>query len=80
MSHGAGSILQDYGAAASGKPTATTSRSETLRTAGPFDLSPAQDDTSSLGGIIVTALLVIYPALAIVAAVVVGLRLSGAGA
>ena len=80
MSHSAESILNDDGAATRVKPMAVTSGSETLRTVGPFDPSPGQDDTSGLGSVIVTGLLVIYPALAIVAAVVVGLRLSGAGA
>jgi hypothetical protein len=47
---------------------------------GPFDPAPAHERDPGFAGIVVTGLLVVYPALAIVAAVIVGLKLSGAGA
>jgi hypothetical protein len=45
--------------------------------AGPFDISPAtRDDETSIPDALITGLLIIYPALATVVAVIVGLFLS----
>lgn len=54
-------------------------RSRALVAAGPFEVSEvrAADETNSLSGALLTGLLVVYPLLATVAAVVVGLTLSG---
>ena len=46
--------------------------------AGPFDASNRQDrDASGVSGALMTGLLVVYPAFATVAAIVIGLFLSG---
>ncbi len=48
--------------------------------AGPFDVTQAQVQGGGFGSVLVTGLLVIYPAFATVAAIVVGLSLSSGGA
>jgi hypothetical protein len=49
--------------------------------AGPFDVSPEHEDgASTVADALITGLLVVYPAIATVVAVVVGLSLSGSGA
>jgi hypothetical protein len=79
MSRIAGPLLRDDAASAR-MPAALASRSAPLQRAGPFDPAPAHERDPGFAGIVVTGLLVVYPALAIVAAVIVGLKLSGAGA
>ena len=78
MSRIAGPILHD--GASARMPAALASRSDPLQRVGPFDPAPAHERDPGFAGIVVTGLLVVYPALAIVAAVIVGLKLSGAGA
>jgi hypothetical protein len=48
--------------------------------AGPFDVAPAEQRNHGFGSVLLTGLLVIYPAFATVAAIVVGLSLSSGGA
>jgi hypothetical protein len=46
--------------------------------AGPFDVTPAEQNGSTMRDALMTGLLVIYPAFAAVAAIVAGLFLTGA--
>lgn len=47
--------------------------------AGPFEVAPEASKGSGMRDVLITGLLVIYPAFATVAAIVVGLFLAGAG-
>lgn len=44
--------------------------------AGPFEVPKAESKNSGVGDVLITGLLVIYPALATIAAIVIGLMLS----
>jgi hypothetical protein len=55
-----------------------TAGGDVRQAAGPFHAAPV--DKPGIGGIVVTGLLVICPLFASVAAILVGLSLSGAGA
>ena len=71
--HGKGAVSARLRpAAAAGGPSG--------QAAGPFDIAPDTEREHGVAGVLVTGLLVIYPAFATVAAIVVGLSLSGGGA
>jgi len=62
------------------RPAAAGMRAPAGSTAGPFEPVTPRRKGSALGDALVTGLLVVYPAFATVAAVVVGFVLSGGGA
>ncbi len=62
------------------KPAAGSPRAPSGGMAGPFEPVKPHRKGSSLGDALVTGLLIVYPAFATVAAVVVGFMLSGSGA
>jgi hypothetical protein len=68
------------GAASARFRPATAGGKPTQQAAGPFDVAPVEGQGGGLTGVLMTALLVVYPAFATVAAIVVGLSLSGNGA
>lgn len=76
MSRALDSIHEERVAALRLRP-ATTAGRPPLQAAGPFDVAPADERHTGVGGVLVTGLLVIYPAFATVAAIVVALSLSG---
>jgi hypothetical protein len=59
---------------------AATAGMPSRQAAGPFHVAPAEEQDRGFGSVLVTGLLVIYPAFATVAAIVVGLSLSSGGA
>ncbi|MGN6142992.1 MAG: hypothetical protein ACTHOP_05315 [Mesorhizobium sp.] len=62
------------------KPAAGSMRAPSASAAGPFEPVAPPRKGAGLGDALVTGLLVVYPAFATVAAVVVGFALSGGGA
>ena len=62
------------------KPAAAGMRAPSASAAGPFEPVAPPRKGAGLGDALVTGLLVVYPAFATVAAVVVGFALSGGGA
>jgi hypothetical protein len=61
------------------RPAAVTGQ-PSPQAAGPFHVASAQKPDNGFGSVLLTGLLVIYPAFATVAAIVVGLSLSSGGA
>ena len=61
------------------RPADTHAHKMASRAAGPFEVTADERASPTMRDALVTGLLVIYPALAIVAAIVVGLYLAGAG-
>ncbi len=60
------------------RPADTHTHKITSQAAGPFEPSAEEGTSPTMRDALVTGLLVIYPALAIVAAIVIGLYLAGA--
>jgi hypothetical protein len=79
MSRALDSVCSDGAAPARFRP-ATPGGKPATHAAGPFDVAPVEEQNRGFGSVLVTGLLVIYPAFATVAAIVVGLSLSGGGA
>lgn len=77
---GAFNSIHDEGAAPSRLRPAAGAGEPSRQAAGPFDIAAAEERDASFGGVLMTGLLVIYPAFATVAAIVAGLSLSGGGA
>ena len=67
-----------YGVNAHLRPADTHTYKIASQPAGPFEPTADEAASPSMRDVLVTGLLVIYPALAIVAAIVAGLYLSGA--
>jgi hypothetical protein len=79
MARALDSIRNDGMASARLKP-AVAADQPAAHAAGPFDVARAKEQEGGFGGVLLTGLLVVYPAFATVAAIVVGLSLSGGGA
>jgi hypothetical protein len=72
--------IHDEGVATPRLRPATAAGQPPRHAAGPFEVAPAEERNGGFGSVLVTGLLVIYPAFATVAAIVVGLSLSSGGA
>lgn len=79
MSRASDSIHREGVATLRLRPAAAASR-PSRQAAGPFDVATAEGQDRGFGGVLLTGLLVIYPAFATVAAIVVCLSLSSGGA
>jgi hypothetical protein len=79
MARGWDSIRSEGAASARLRPAATASK-PAHHAAGPFSIAPEAEQGRGFASVLMTALLVVYPAFATVAAIVVGLSLSGGGA
>jgi hypothetical protein len=79
MARASDSIRRENAVSARFRP-ASGGGKPTRQAAGPFDVAPGEGQGGGFAGVLMTALLVVYPAFATVAAIVVGLTLSGNGA
>ena len=79
MARALDSIHSEGAASARFRPAAGASK-PAPQAAGPFEVAPVEGQGGGFAGVLMTALLVVYPAFATVAAIVIGLSLSGNGA
>lgn len=69
-----------FGAPAKLRPADSAHRPQATVSAGPFGVSPPGDTTPVSASALLTAMMIVYPAFATVAAIAIGLLLSGTSA